>query len=83
MSTTKAILSPIPGVFYRKPSENEEVYVKEGQAVKVGETVGLIEVMKNFYEVTAEFDGVMEKFLVENEGLVDAGQEIAMLKIED
>jgi acetyl-CoA carboxylase biotin carboxyl carrier protein len=82
MSTTKAILSPIPGVFYRKPGANDEEYVKEGQAVKVGETVGLIEVMKNFYEIKAEFDGVMEKFLVENEGLVDAGQEIAILKVD-
>lgn len=80
MSATKSILSPIPGVFYRQPSPDQDIYVKEGQFVKAGDTVGLIEVMKNFYEIKAEVDGVLERFVVENEDVVDAGQEIAIVK---
>lgn len=74
------IVSPIPGVFYRKPSPDQDAYVQEGEAVKTGDTIGIIEVMKNFYEIKAEADGILERFFVDNEELVDAGQEIAIIK---
>jgi acetyl-CoA carboxylase biotin carboxyl carrier protein len=80
MSEKKVILSPLPGVFYRRPSPDQDEYVKEGDAIKAGDVVGLIEVMKNFYEIKAEVDGVVETFAVENEAIVDAGQEIVILK---
>lgn len=80
MSATVSIQAPIPGVFYRKPSPDQEVFVKEGQSVKAGDTVGIIEVMKNFYELKAEEDGVLERFVVEDEEMIDAGQDIAILQ---
>ncbi len=80
MGEKKAILSPLPGIFYRKPSPELPDYVKEGDAVQAGDVIGLIEVMKNFYEVKAVEDGIVEEFIVANEGIVDAGQEIARLK---
>jgi acetyl-CoA carboxylase biotin carboxyl carrier protein len=79
MGKSIKILSAIPGVFYRKPSQDEDVYVKEGENVKIGDTIGLVEVMKTFYEIKAESDGVIESFLISNEEMVDAGQEIAIL----
>ncbi|MBN6189037.1 biotin carboxyl carrier domain-containing protein [Aneurinibacillus sp. BA2021] len=80
MADNQSIISPVPGVFYRKPSPEKDVFFKEGDAVKAGDVIGLIEVMKNFYEIKAETDGVIERFLVENEDIVDAGQELAVLK---
>ncbi|MBD8004121.1 acetyl-CoA carboxylase [Bacillus norwichensis] len=80
MEENKTIISPIPGVFYRKPSPDQEVFVNEGDSVKAGDVIGLVEVMKNYYEIKAEADGVIESFLVEEEQLLDAGQEIAKLK---
>jgi acetyl-CoA carboxylase biotin carboxyl carrier protein len=44
--------------------------------------IGLVEVMKNFNEVMADRDGVIASFLVENEDLVEAGQDIAALTDE-
>lgn len=79
MSETTKILAAIPGVFYRKPSPDEDVYFNEGDKVEVGDTIGLIEVMKTFYEVKAEKAGILESFLMENETMVDAGQELAVL----
>jgi acetyl-CoA carboxylase biotin carboxyl carrier protein len=38
--------------------------------------------MKNFNEVKADRDGVLESFLVENEDLVEAGQDIAAMAAE-
>lgn len=79
MSKNVKVLSAIPGIFYRRPSQDEEVYIKEGEDVKAGDTIGLVEVMKTFYEIKAEADGVLESFLISNEAMVDAGQEIAVV----
>lgn len=77
---SKAIIAPLPGVFYRRPSPDQPEYVQEGDQVNPGDIVGLIEIMKTFYELKAEESGVVAGFLVNNEDIVDAGQEIALLK---
>ncbi|MFD4816051.1 acetyl-CoA carboxylase [Peribacillus butanolivorans] len=79
MAEQKTVLSPIPGVFYRKPAPDKDVYVKEGNIVKTGDVLAMVEVMKNFYEIKAETDGVLAQFFVEDEDLLDAGQEIAVI----
>lgn len=76
MATVKAHL---PGTFYRKPDPESEVYVNEGDTVEVGDTVGVIEVMKSFHEVRAEEGGTVAKVLVENEEAVSAGQDVIEL----
>lgn len=79
MSKSTKILSPIPGIFYRKSAPEKEVYVNEGDSVKAGDIIGLVEVMKSFFEVKAEADGVIEQFMLGNEEVIEAGQEIALL----
>lgn len=68
------ILSPLPGTFYRKPSPDQPDYKSPGDAVAIGEVIGLIEVMKTFIEVQADAAGVITAILVENEEPVMAGQ---------
>lgn len=68
------IMAPLPGTFYRAPSPGEPVFKSEGDAVAVGDTVGLIEVMKSFTPVIAEEAGTLKAFHVENEDAVMAGQ---------
>lgn len=75
----RTIQSPFPGTFYRRPSPQEEPYVKEGDRVEPGTVVGLVEIMKNFHEIVAEETGVVLRFLVENEDLVEAGQDVIVL----
>ncbi|MES9793603.1 acetyl-CoA carboxylase [Priestia megaterium] len=82
MTTQTTVLSPIPGIFYRKSSPDQPEFATPGQEVKAGDTIGLIEVMKSFCEIKAEEDGVIERFLVENEDVIDAGQEIAVLIVK-
>jgi acetyl-CoA carboxylase biotin carboxyl carrier protein len=69
----------MPGTFYRSPDPESDPYVQEGDEVAAGDTVGLIEVMKNFHEVQVEEDGTISRFLVENEEAVDAGQDLVEL----
>lgn len=77
---SKQILSPLPGTFYRRPSPDQPAYKEEGDAVANGDVIGLVEVMKTFYEVKADADGKVAKFLVENEDPVQAGQPLVELQ---
>ena len=76
----KTIKSPYPGIFYRRPSPDADPYVSEGDRVSPGDTVGLVEIMKNFYELKSEQEGVVNGFLVANEELVEAGQDVVLLR---
>jgi biotin carboxyl carrier protein len=75
----RTIKSPFPGTFYRRSSPEAEPYVNEGDSVTAGQVVGLVEIMKNFHEIQSEDGGVVVRFLVENEDLVEAGQDVIEL----
>ena len=77
----KEIVSPLPGTFFRRPSPDKPAYKEEGSAVGVGDVVGLVEVMKTFYEVKAETAGTVQKFIVDNEAPVQAGDVLCILDV--
>lgn len=76
---SKQVISPLPGTFYRRPAPDKPPYKDEGDPVAAGDTIGLIEVMKTFHEVRADFAGTVKKFLVGNEEAVMAGQPLVDL----
>jgi biotin carboxyl carrier protein len=80
MDANRVIRSPLPGTFYRRPSPDADPFVSEGEEVRAGDAIGLIEVMKTFYEVRAEAAGVVDRFLVENGDVVSAGQDLASFR---
>ncbi|TDK43160.1 acetyl-CoA carboxylase [Antarcticimicrobium luteum] len=73
------IQSPLPGTFYHKPSPDAAPYKAEGDAVAVGDVIGLIEVMKTFIEVKAEAAGTFAGYVAGNEAPVTAGAVLAEL----
>ncbi|MGB5558526.1 MAG: acetyl-CoA carboxylase [Paracoccaceae bacterium] len=73
------ILSPLPGTFYRSPTPDKPPYKADGDAVAVGDVVGLIEVMKSFHEVKSEVAGANIHFVTDNEDPVMAGGVLAEL----
>jgi acetyl-CoA carboxylase biotin carboxyl carrier protein len=75
----REVLTPIPGVFYRRPDPESDPFVTEGDAVQAGATIGLVEIMKNFQPVESEGAGTLVEFLVENEDAVVAGQPVAVV----
>jgi biotin carboxyl carrier protein len=78
---SSVIKTLLPGTFYRRPSPDAAPYVEEGDSVKTGDVVGLIEIMKTFHEIRSDTNGVVVRFLVDNEELVDAGQDIIALEL--
>ena len=55
-------------------------YVKEGDTVKKGQILGIIEAMKLMNEIESEYDGVVEAVLVNNEDVVEYGQPLFRIK---
>ncbi|ASA58089.1 acetyl-CoA carboxylase [Vibrio gazogenes] len=80
MTSTHQIISPLPGIFYRRPAPDVAEFVAEGCEVHNGEVIGLIEVMKQFSEVTADVDGILTAFYIENEDFIEPGQVIASIE---
>ncbi len=73
------VQTPVPGVFYRRPSPDEDEFFQEGDDVESGATIGLVEIMKNFEAVETEVAGKLVEFLVANEDEVNAGQAVAVV----
>ena len=67
-----SVTSPIVGLFYAAPAENAEPYVSLGDRVKKGQTLCIVEAMKLMNEITAEFDGTIEKICVANGQMVES-----------
>lgn len=74
ISSDKVISSPLVGTFYHSSSPESEAFVKVGDSVKKGQTLGIIEAMKLMNEIESEYDGIIEAVLVGNEDVVEYGQ---------
>ncbi|BAM91385.1 hypothetical protein S58_54070 [Bradyrhizobium oligotrophicum S58] len=71
------IKSPLPGVFYRKPSPESAPFKNDGDSVAADDVIGLVEVMKSFHEVKAGVSGNGIRFTVDDADAIMAGQVIA------
>lgn len=58
--------SPMVGTYYAAPNPESPPFVKVGQQVKAGDTLGVIEAMKMFNPIEAEVSGTVSAILVEN-----------------
>lgn len=76
----KVIKSPLVGTFYAAPAENAEPFIKVGDQVQEGKVLGIVEAMKLMNEIESEFDGVIEKILVENGETVEYGQPLFVVR---
>ncbi len=74
------VISPLPGIFYRRPAPEKPPYKEVGDQVVEGDVVGLIEVMKQFTEVQADASGKVVRFLVDNEGAIEPGQPLLLIE---
>ncbi len=71
-----SVKSPMMGIFYRAPSPSSPPFCKEGEQVKPGQVICMIEAMKVFNEIKAEYPCTIVKYLVENGKPVKAGQDL-------
>ena len=67
------VKSPMVGTFYLKPSPTSNAYVEVGKEVKKGDTLCIIEAMKLMNEIESDYNGKIEKILVEDGQPVEYG----------
>jgi acetyl-CoA carboxylase biotin carboxyl carrier protein len=60
------VRSPMVGTFYRAPSPGSKSFVEEGESVKVGDTLCIIEAMKILNQIESEKAGTVKTVLVDN-----------------
>ena len=60
------VKAPMVGTFYASSTPGAPAFVKVGQQVKAGETLGIIEAMKMFNQIEADVPGTVQAILVEN-----------------
>ena len=74
------ILSPMPGIFYSAQSPDKPPYVKEGDTVKTGQVICVVESMKIMNEIESEYDGVIKKIFVNNSDPVEFNQPLYLIE---
>ena len=79
-SSGDEVLSPMPGTFYIAPSPDTPPFVKEGDSIKKGDTLCIIEAMKIMNEIEAEDKGVIQKILVENGQAIEFNQPLFIIE---
>lgn len=60
------VKSPMVGTFYNSPSPDAATFVTEGQQVKQGDVLCIVEAMKMMNQIKADKSGTVEAVLVEN-----------------
>ena len=68
------ITSPMVGTFYAASSPDADPYVKEGDIIRPGQVVCIIEAMKLMNEIEADVSGKIVEICVENGQTIEFGQ---------
>ncbi|MFZ9681089.1 MAG: acetyl-CoA carboxylase biotin carboxyl carrier protein [Bacteroidia bacterium] len=66
VSTGTQVKAPMVGTFYRSAGPDKDPFVKVGDRIQKGQTLCIIEAMKLFNEIEAEFSGTVVEILVDN-----------------
>ena len=76
------IRSPSYGMFYAQSEPGAPAYVKMGDTVKTGDTVGLLEIMKTFNAVTSPADGEVVAIHTQNAEMLEPDQPLFSIRVK-
>lgn len=74
------VKAPIVGTFYRAPAPDAPAFAQEGDTVKKGQILCIIEAMKLMNEIESEVSGVIKKITVGNGEPVEYGQVLFLIE---
>ena len=80
VAAANALKSPMVGTFYRSASPTSAAFVEEGQTVKVGDTLCIIEAMNLMNEIEADRAGVVKKILISDGQPVEYGEPLFIIE---
>ena len=74
------VQSPMVGTFYRAAAPDADPFVEEGDSVRKGQPLCIIEAMKMMNEIEAEVGGTLIRILCENGQPVEYGQPLMIIE---
>ncbi|MGR7024734.1 acetyl-CoA carboxylase biotin carboxyl carrier protein [Geodermatophilus sp. URMC 62] len=77
---TTAVRSPLVGTFYAAPSPGADPFVRVGDEVEPGQTVGIVEAMKLMNPIVVDEAGVVAEVLVGDAESVEYDQVLLRLR---
>jgi acetyl-CoA carboxylase biotin carboxyl carrier protein len=80
LDSSLKVTSPIIGTAYLAPEPGAKKFVEEGQKIKKGQTIIIIEAMKTMNHVPSTHDGTVSKVLVKDGETVEFGQPLISIK---
>jgi len=80
IDTSLKVTSPIVGTAYLASEPGGKNFIEEGQKVKKGQTIMIVEAMKTMNHVPSTQEGVVSKILVKDGDPVEFGQPLISLK---
>ena len=75
-----AVTSPMVGTVYTAPEPGAADFVSEGDMVKAGQTLFIVEAMKVMNPITAPSAGKVTKILVQNAQPIEFGEALAIIE---
>jgi acetyl-CoA carboxylase biotin carboxyl carrier protein len=76
------LTSPIVGTFYASPSPDAEPYVRQGDRVRKGQVLCIVEAMKLMNEIESDADGVIAEIYPQNAQPVEFGEPLFAIRVE-
>ena len=76
----EAVPSPMVGTVYRKPSPEAAAFVQVGDIVEAGQTLCLVEAMKLFNEIEAEFKCKIIEIVKDDATPVEFGETLFLVE---
>ena len=75
-----AVTSPMVGTVYTAPEPGAAEFVSEGDTVKAGQTLFIVEAMKVMNPITAPSAGKVTKIFVQNAQPIEFGEALAIIE---
>lgn len=76
----EAVPSPIVGTFYRKPSPDADVFCNVGDVIEAGQVLCLVEAMKLFNEIEAEYKCKIIEIVKDDASPVEYGETLFLVE---
>ncbi|WP_129672247.1 acetyl-CoA carboxylase biotin carboxyl carrier protein [Candidatus Chloroploca sp. Khr17] len=80
MPAGHTITAPMVGTFYASPSPKDAAFVQEGDELRAGDPIGIIEAMKMMNEIESDIAGRVARILVKNGQPVEYGQALMIIE---
>jgi len=73
------IKAPLVGTFYKSPKPDTPPFISEGDDIKQGQILCVIEAMKIFNEIESEYSGKVIKILIDDATPVEYDQDLLVI----